>query len=449
MQRRRLSGYPAIATERSASVLASHARRYDPPPAQTAAPPARATERRQPRQPVEIGLAGRRYIVHLFCLALVCLASVGPLAATSGVGDRASVHEAVERHGRFLMAQAEMEAPGGWTTPRIPMTIAEVDATRPADLELPAAPANFVRSPETTAPVTAAGPAANPAPAARSVSAPVVSERAPLQAATREALQRRFATVSDAYGFMVLDADGATLYEHQADQVFQAASLYKLGVAAEVYRQARAGKLNFRDTLVITRESLAESDMMFVAPRDVGRKITVAEALDFMITRSSNAAAHLLLKRVGPANVNALMSELGLKNTLLLDRPFGNVQGNAKNQTTPRDIARFFSLLLHGKVVDVESSEAIIRLLLRQKIDDRLPAELPSGVLVAHKTGNLVGAAHDAGIIYTPAGPLIVVGMSQDYESETEAYAMIARLSRVAYEAFTGTEQVNLPLDAR
>jgi beta-lactamase class A len=258
----------------------------------------------------------------------------------------------------------------------------------------------------------------------------------PAREAARAALSERFGRLSDVYGVMVLDAEGLPIFEHQPAVQFPAASLYKLGVAAEAYRQQRAGMIAFRDQLVISRESLLDGDMLFTE-RDVGKKITIGQAVDFMITRSSNVAAILLLRRLGPANVNTMFADLGMPDTQLLERPFRNVYGNARNQTTPRDMARFFRLLLYGKVVDIESSQAIIKLLLRQQIDDRLPAALPRGVPIAHKTGNLVGAVHDAGIIYSPAGPLIVVSLSQDIPSEEEAYATIATLARVAYDAYT------------
>src|SRR5206468_2519856 len=70
----------------------------------------------------------------------------------------------------------------------------------------------------------------------------------------------------------------------------------------------------------------------------------------------------------------------------------------------------------------------------RQEINDRLPAALPDGVVVAHKTGNLLGLAHDAGIIFTPSGPRIVVAMTWDAYDE-DANAFIANVGALVYSA--------------
>jgi hypothetical protein len=70
--------------------------------------------------------------------------------------------------------------------------------------------------------------------------------------------------------------------------------------------------------------------------------------------------------------------------------------------------------------------------LSRQQINDRLPAALPDGVVVAHKTGNLPGLTHDAGIIFTPSGPRVVVAMTWD-AFDADAYAFIANVASTVY----------------
>jgi hypothetical protein len=68
----------------------------------------------------------------------------------------------------------------------------------------------------------------------------------------------------------------------------------------------------------------------------------------------------------------------------------------------------------------------------RQAIGDRLPAALPANVPVAHKTGNLVGLVHDAGIIFTPSGPRVVVAMTWDAFND-DANAFIANVGALVY----------------
>jgi hypothetical protein len=68
--------------------------------------------------------------------------------------------------------------------------------------------------------------------------------------------------------------------------------------------------------------------------------------------------------------------------------------------------------------------------LLRQRVNDRIPSRLPPDARVAHKTGNLPGVMHDAGLIYTPAGPIAVVLLAGDVVDDEAVRGGMARLAR-------------------
>jgi hypothetical protein len=72
--------------------------------------------------------------------------------------------------------------------------------------------------------------------------------------------------------------------------------------------------------------------------------------------------------------------------------------------------------------------------LKRQQINDRLPAQLPGDVVIAHKTGNLSGVTHDAGIIYTKTGPRVVVAMTWDALDE-DADNFISSIGSLVYSS--------------
>jgi hypothetical protein len=77
----------------------------------------------------------------------------------------------------------------------------------------------------------------------------------------------------------------------------------------------------------------------------------------------------------------------------------------------------------------------MLDLLAAQQHADRLPAPLPLGVRVAHKTGELPNLRHDAGIVYAPSGAYVFVAMVQDAPGEAAARDAIVDLSRAAYDA--------------
>jgi hypothetical protein len=112
---------------------------------------------------------------------------------------------------------------------------------------------------------------------------------------------------------------------------------------------------------------------------------------------------------------------------------------SALNVTTADDLAQLYVQLLSGEVVSPQASQEMLDLLARQEINDRLPVLLPEGTVVAHKTGNLDGLVHDAGVIYAPAGPIIVVVLTEDL-SEGIAEDIIARMGLAAYEVMNQQE---------
>ncbi len=106
--------------------------------------------------------------------------------------------------------------------------------------------------------------------------------------------------------------------------------------------------------------------------------------------------------------------------------------------TTPQDVAAFFALLLEGGVVDRHRSKQMLRLLAQQTINDRFPALLPAATEVAHKTGNLPGVVHDAGVIFAPAGPVVLVALTEDVPDEARATEILQRLALVVYRHHGG-----------
>src|SRR3990167_7742323 len=129
---------------------------------------------------------------------------------------------------------------------------------------------------------------------------------------------------------------------------------------------------------------------------------TVKNALEQMITISHNYAALLLTAKVGLSNTQNFLNSYRLTNSHMGTPP----------KTTTRDILSFYELLYNGEIVDKSSSDEMLEILKRQKLNDRIPKYLPEETIVAHKTGELDGVKHDTGIVFSPKGDYIIVLMS-------------------------------------
>jgi beta-lactamase class A len=207
------------------------------------------------------------------------------------------------------------------------------------------------------------------------------------------------------------------------DQELAAASLYKLPVLYTVFDLG----LGMNEALPITDQALQyDSGTIELGP---GETLTVAEAVERMVTLSDNTAAVMLGDRVGATNVNASIAEMGLDTThYSLDRM----------TTSALDMLHFLDLVAHGKAVSAGASADMLHLMLRQRVNDRLPRLLPDEAQVAHKTGNLPGTVNDVGIIYGPSSTVAVAALISDTPDETAAATGIARIGLAAYAYFEG-----------
>jgi len=74
-----------------------------------------------------------------------------------------------------------------------------------------------------------------------------------------------------------------------------------------------------------------------------------------------------------------------------------------------------------------------MELLGRQRINDRIPALLPPGTPVAHKTGLENGVCHDSGIVFTSHGPVLVCVLTRNGGRAAPAKKFIARIASHAF----------------
>jgi beta-lactamase class A len=251
---------------------------------------------------------------------------------------------------------------------------------------------------------------------------------APAAAGTAELVQhldQLVSTFPGGAGLWIADPNVSTpLYSHDADEPIITASLYKLAVMAEAERRVDAGELHYSDIIKIEDEDITEDGSFELA----GTELTLDEALEAMITISDNGAAIALWHVLGPENINATLQRIGIKDFHVF------LNWDEDNVATPRAVGTLLTLLAKRQLISAAASDRMLARLERQQINDRLPAALPEGVVVAHKTGNLPGLTHDAGIIFTPSGPRVVVAMTWD-AFDADAYAFIANVGSVVYSA--------------
>lgn len=308
----------------------------------------------------------------------------------------------------------------------------------------------------------AATPAAQATPSARpSIGTPIISvPNEPM------ALSMNISALLDGqqgvYGVVVVDPARGALFERNAAIPFISASLYKLPLMAHIYGMIESGAVTLDQPLPLDGWyfSVNEGGDGYYDPSQIGGTTTVQEALFATGAYSSNVGALALASLTDWPAIQQTAHQLGMVDTNLMVYPAAlpqwppaqaaeDVNGDLASAlafidaeasygpvmvTTPADIAHFFEQLIAGEVVSQSASAAIYDILAQQMVTDRIPALLPVETLTVHKTGNLDQVVHDAGIIYTPRGPVILAALVQGDPDDAQATDVIQQLARLVFD---------------
>jgi beta-lactamase class A len=249
-------------------------------------------------------------------------------------------------------------------------------------------------------------------------------------------------------GVAFLDLQSGDSLFLSADESFHAASTMKVPVMIELFRQIDAGRWRPDQKVLLANQfrSIVDGSTYSLNAADdsdssayglVAQSVPIRELIDRMITRSSNLATNALIDLVDAKKANATAHALGAKNIRVLR---GVEDGKAfraglNNTTTARDLAVLMEAIETGRAASRASCDAMIDVLSRQEFNTEIPAGLPPGTKVAHKTGWITGVLHDAAIVYPPGRkPYVLVVLTRDIPDVGNARPLIADISRLVYD---------------
>ena len=276
---------------------------------------------------------------------------------------------------------------------------------------------------------------------------PVHGVTQPPSTATLESAVRALVTSSGAevaVAFRTLDGHEELLLD--PDKPFHAASTMKVPVMIELFHQAADGRLRLDDPLPIRNEfsSIVDGSPYKLSDGDdsdkelyaaVGRTLTLRQLCEAMITVSSNFATNLLIDKLGVERVRQTVSRLDADGMQVLrgvedQKAFDK---GLNNSTTARGLLVLLERIGRGEAVGKAEDAEMVAILARQKFNEAIPAGLPAGTRVAHKTGNITRIHHDAAIVYAPR-PYVLVVLVRGIQDRKQSAELIARVSKTIYE---------------
>jgi beta-lactamase class A len=278
-------------------------------------------------------------------------------------------------------------------------------------------------------------------------------------------LERRIAQIADGsdgrIGVAALDLATGEQVSVLGDQRFPMASTSKIAIAATFLEGVDQGRWSLTSEFPLLWALRSQRFSTRVAPVREGEYMPALQLIDLMITRSSNPATDALLAAVGgPAAVNAWARRAGLTE-FSLDRDIATLVRDdgefdptyhidQRDSATPETMVRLLAGIYQGEWLSAESRHVILDAMERCRTGRRrIPAMMPEGVTVAHKTGTLNRMAGDIGIVEMPDGRAIALAIYVTGQSASQAHenanksearqrrdARIASIARALYDGY-------------
>ena len=236
--------------------------------------------------------------------------------------------------------------------------------------------------------------------------------------------------------------DGSRTFAFEDATEFHAASTMKVPVMMELFRQAGAGALALDDQVPVVNEfkSIVDGSRYSLDVGDdsdadiykaIGTRMSYRALCEAMITVSSNLATNVLIDRLGVERIRATVSAfdgdgMNVRRGVEDNKAY---RAGISNTTTARGLANLLFAIGTGRAVSAEASGQMQAILKRQQFNDAIPAGLPAGTIVGHKTGSITKIHHDGAIVYA-ARPYVLVVLTRGVEDQKASAALIADITR-------------------
>ena len=250
-------------------------------------------------------------------------------------------------------------------------------------------------------------------------------------------------------GVSVLDLTSGVRFKHRESEVMPTASLIKLPVMIETYRQIAAGTLDESMMLTLQATDKVPGSGVLTKHFSDGSQISLRDAIRLMIAFSDNTATNLVVDQIGLPATSQTMTKLGYPQTRLNSKVYRGASSISSERsksyglgsTTAADIVGLLENLHHRQLVTPEYCAVMLTHLKNCEAKSQLPRFLPTHIDVAHKSGSVSNARCDAGIIYAPNGPIALCMLTNNNEDrrwteDNAAELLNARIAKTVYEHF-------------
>ncbi|MBD3675519.1 MAG: serine hydrolase [Planctomycetaceae bacterium] len=251
----------------------------------------------------------------------------------------------------------------------------------------------------------------------------------------------------------IKELDGDVEFRHKADRAMPTASLCKLPVMIETYRQAAVGNIDLEQMIELREEDKVPGSGILTPHFSAGTKISLRDAVRLMMAYSDNTATNLVLDQIGLKSTADTMTRWGLSNTKIHAKVFRRdsslfperSQKYGLGSTTASEMLTLLTRLYRQELVSEDACETMLNHLLACQDESKLARFLPNGVKIAHKTGSVSNVRCDAGILYLPQGAVAVCVLTNENQDRSwgernAAEILCGRVAEAVYHRFADAD---------
>lgn len=263
------------------------------------------------------------------------------------------------------------------------------------------------------------------------------------------------ASVPGEVGFYAHRLDTNEVFGHNEHVVFPAASTIKVPILTTLYRRVEAGDLRLTDRVTLTDDHKAGGSGV-LRELDAGLAPTVKDLATLMIIISDNSATNRCIDLAGGfAAVTGTMRDLGLANVELNRYTIGRIPDDPNirdNYTTAHDLATLLERIWTKRAAAPDTCAAILDVLGRQQLRQRLPRWYPESVKHYGKTGTTNKPAEgwasksDSSLLVTDRGVVAMACLTK-FPTEADPYAIDAAIGRMGAAVLDTLGVAHRPVD--
>ncbi len=230
---------------------------------------------------------------------------------------------------------------------------------------------------------------------------------------------------------VIQDLSTQATYVYNETKRFPSASLIKLPILLELFDRHAEKSICMNDIVTVKEEDIVEG---YGIIKDLHRGISLSlfDYAYLMITLSDNVATNQLIQILGMDHINCKIDAIGCQNTILQRKmmDFGAKAKGLDNYTSALDLKKIFEYIYYN-----EKYKPAMEILKKQLCNNLLPALIEEDIVFAHKTGDLQGLRHDAGIMFL-RNPVLVIVLTNNLNNDRDGTKFLNEVGRIIYKRF-------------